>query len=371
MSFYKKYLLSLLLLLMITLNGCTSKTDNSSKYVDLDSAKQDIEENRLEIQNDNFLYDNKPYNVMKMNSTIDSDYFYTFENPHIKIDLQSGRIRYICENPGCAHTYNSPNCLSYQNLSSPVATTNGIFCVQDNKVILLHDNNEDIIFENSYYTDYEKETYPDNMSVLSALTIYGDCLYIIGPTYFFTYNLKTTEINGPHELCDSICMSMAVTAEYLYYSNDSLELFQQDIKTNSITKLDDKVGQVCVNNDNVYYIKYINYDTEKTPCLYRINNDGTDPQKLIEDCWVNYCIAGDHIYYQSFLESRNVYVSKLDGSDKTQIKLEYNGMDLSDSINIFSIDSLDNVFMVSDFDKVFFIFDAGSAEYKAVALEEE
>lgn len=111
--------------------------------MDLDSAQHKIEENKLDIQTNNFLYDDKPYNIMKITSTIDGDYYYSFQTPNTKINLQSGRIQNICQIPGCAHNYISPNCINYQNFISPVATSRGIYYIDENRVMLLNENTEE------------------------------------------------------------------------------------------------------------------------------------------------------------------------------------------------------------------------------------
>lgn len=356
----------LVFLFVFLLSGCSSQPNNSN-YVDLDSAVQKIEENKLDIQSKDFTYDKKPYNIMKMDSTIDADYYYIFQESNMKINLQSGRIQSVCTLPGCAHTYRSPNCIGYQEFISPVATTNGIYYVQDNQIMLFHDSTEDIILENDYFTDYEKETYPDNKSIISALTIYNDTLYAICPTYFFTYNLQTEEITKPQKLCESLCMSLAATEEYLYYSTDSLELYQYNLKTDTIVKLDDKVGQVSISDEQVYYIKY----EEEVPVLCTMNKDGTNAKKLIENCWVNYYIKDEYIYYQSFNKNNDLYVSRLDGSGKQQIKLKYDESELTNLVKIISIDALDQIFMIDEIENVIFVFEKGSTVYRVIAIEEE
>ncbi len=127
---------------LFLLNGCSLNRDYEV-YVDLDSAQHKIEENKLDIQTNNFLYDDKPYNIMKITSTIDGDYYYYFQTPNTKINLQSGRIQNICQIPGCAHNYISPNCINYQNFISPVATSRGIYYIDENRVMLLNENTEE------------------------------------------------------------------------------------------------------------------------------------------------------------------------------------------------------------------------------------
>lgn len=363
----KKIMKNILVLCLfpLILSSCTLEKNNNN-YVDLDNAEQRIEENRLNIQTQNFVYDDKPYNIMKLNDTIDAEYYYSFKLPNMKINLQNGRIQNICQIPGCAHTYDSHNCIGNQDFNSPIATTDGIYYIQDNQVMLYRDNSEEVILKNNYYTDYEKETYPDNMSVISALTIYNDTLYVVCPTYFLTYDMQTKKITEPKKLCDSFCMSLAATEDHIYYSTDSLELYQYDLNTNSAEKIDDKVGQVSADKGQIYYIKY----EDEVPVLY-VLDDEKNTQRLIEDCWVNYYIKGDHIYYQSFYENKNLYVSKLNGNDKIQINLEYNGEYLSDLVKIISTDALEHVFIVDDIQNVIFVFEADSAEYKVIAIEEE
>lgn len=88
MHSFKKAICIISSFIFITLCGCNqSKGD----YVDLSNTEQKIKDSQLNINLDDFDYDDKPYNIMNLTTTVDSNYFYNFSIPNTKINLQSGR----------------------------------------------------------------------------------------------------------------------------------------------------------------------------------------------------------------------------------------------------------------------------------------
>jgi len=360
-------------LLVITLCGCSqAKSGAQSGYVDISEVEQNIEEGQLNINTGDFNYDDKPFNIMKLNITIDGDYFYYFTQQNKKINLQNGRMQYVCQIPGCAHdALTSPGCTSHQQFGSPIATSNGIYYTEKNKVMLLNGGSSVKVLENSYYTDYEKEIYPDNKSGLTALVIKDNLMYIVGPTYFFTYNLDTQETSEPEIISETFCMAFCVGDGYLYYSSDNLELYLYNIEKKTSQKLDDKVGQVCAKNEKVYYIKYEN----EIPFLYSAKADGSDPTKLIEDCYVNYYITENSIYYQEFI-TKEIYKCGLDGKNPEKINLHNKELDEGEYIPstymlIASTGSMDHVFIMDVEGNIIYIFEDDSTEFRKIKIGEE
>lgn len=353
------------LLVGITSSGCT-QSSTSDVYVDLDTAESTIDPEYLNIQVSNFTYDSKSYCNMRYHSTIDADYYYNFNVGNYKIDLKSGRCFHVCEIPGCAHSENTAGCLDYQFMFSPVATEKGIYFVKDNQVMLLHEGRQDVVVQNHYYSEYEKDAYPNQKSLLSAITICDNIMYIIGPTYYFTYNLLTQERTESQQISSSLIISFVATTKDIYFATDSLELFHFSIPTQSISKIDDKVSQVCVSDNKVYYIRY----KDEIPYLCTLELNGNGMTELIQDCWVNYCVAGEYVYYQSFDENRSIHICKLDGSQSQDIELICDNRNFNSGATIISSDSIDHVLMVDWDNKILFSFEKGKTDYKALKFGE-
>lgn len=357
--------------------GCNS--DTKSTYVDVDSEMKNdnidstLESNSsidIDIEINNFEYDDKPYNIMRMNTTISSEYIYLFNFPNLKIDIKNGRIVDLCDIPGCAHSENSSNCVNYQQFNSPVASVNGIYYVDNNRLMLYSGAKEKEITRNDYSTEYEEETYPDSPSIISAITISKDLIYLICPTYYRTYNIDTKELSQPHDLCDNFVMSLAVTDDYLYYCDDSLQFYQFSLTDNKVAKICDKVGQVSSTADRVYYVQYEN----ETPNLYSIELNGTNPNLLIKDCYVNYVVSDNYIYYQT--KDKKVYCMNLGDKSKQEIVLD-DGKDDADNdyspglLNAFSLDGSSSVFLLDNSNNLLFVIKSGGMEYIRLKLGEE
>lgn len=369
MHSFKKAICIISSFIFITLCGCNqSKGD----YVDLSNTEQKIKDGQLNISLDDFDYDDKPYNIMNLTTTVDSNYFYNFSIPNTKINLQNGRVQYVCQIPGCAHDeITSPGCISYQDIISPVAVSNGIYYLDGSKVMFFSGNDQTVILTNDYYTEYEAEIYPDNKSVITALVRYDNLLYIVCPTYFFTYNTDTKEITAPTTISDSLCMGFCATDSYLYFTTENLELYIYKIESGKTEKLADKVGQVRAKNGFIYYVKYEN----EIPILYTAKADGSESAKLLDDCYVNYYVTDNCIYYQSYV-TKDFYQYDIKNKKSTKLGLKYTFSDgkeytNSEYLNIVSTSGMGFVFIINSTEKLIFIFEDNSTEYKTIEMGEE
>ena len=136
-----------------------------------------------------------------------------------------------------------------------------------------------------------------------------------------------------------------------------------DLEEKSIQKLDDKVGQVCIKDDKVYYVKYKN----EIPYLYTMAADGSNNTELIEDCWVNYYITNDYIYYQGF-SNTDIFRCEHDGNNPVKINLHSDDTH-QELVWIISTGSMNHVF-ITDNDIVYIIED-GSTEFIEIKIGEE
>lgn len=336
-------ILSAVLVNSFILTACSKK--NEQNYFDIDSVKEEINEGKINASTTDFKYDDKPFNIMKLNCTIDNNFFYDFMYPNMKIKLTDGKVSYVCDIPGCAHTLNSSGCMAYIDFVSPVATTEGIYYVNGNKVMLYADSKETEILRNEYYTDYETEFYPDNKNIITALCIHGRELFVICPSFYFVYDLDTRETGEMKKLTDSLCTSFAASDNYVYYTNQNLEMYIQNKNSDDNKKAADKVGQVCFTGGKLYYIQY----ESDVPILYSADEDGGNPVKIAQDCYVNYCVTDSCIYYQNYINGKNVYKCDLNGENAE--KVVFNNLPEDYSIPILKIatcSSVDHVFFIDE-----------------------
>ena len=120
-------------------------TNDDNVYVDVNEALEQINELSLNVQSDDYSYDDKPFNMMKMDMTISDKYLYNFTpQANYRIDLENGRVRGMCQKPGCAHNKdNLSGCIDHYNYVSPIATKNELYYIEGSKV-MLHTEDKDI-----------------------------------------------------------------------------------------------------------------------------------------------------------------------------------------------------------------------------------
>ncbi len=350
----------------------TGKTDKSSQsgYVNIESEKEAVQQGQhiLGVSSNGFTVDNKSFGIMTMDYTIDDNFLYGASHFRYKIELSTGKVQPDCNIVGCPHDVNTPgNCEAHLDCNSPVATTEGLYYNRGNQLICKRDGEEQVLLTNSYGTDFEKEMYPENQHCIGGIMIREDLIYLCGPSYFFTYNRKTGEIGDRKKISDSILQGMTATEEYLYFCNANMELLQYDLQTDSIQKIDDYVGQVTASDEKLYYIRW----EENVPILYTANADGSNPKKLITNCYVNYCLTDTHIYYQSYAEKRQLFVCRLDGSEVQIIDFTNDGIYPNELMHIISSDAVDHVFIIKEDEpmKVAYVLPKGSAEYKMLEID--
>ncbi len=343
--------LSALAVNAFTLTACNKKDKNEEKnYFDLDSVKEQMDKEEINAVVKDFQYDDKPCNIMKLTATIGDEYFYYFSPPNIKIDLNDETVSYVCDRPGCAHTEQTPGCTAYSDFVSPVATTDGIYYTALNAdgcsmLKLYADGKDTVILVNEYYTDYEEENYPENKCLASSLCFYGNDIYMIAPSYYFVYNRDTKEIGEMKKMTDNICYSFAVSDNYVYFSNDNLEMYLQDKESGENKKLADKVGQLCFANGRLYYVQY----EGDMPILYSAAEDGSDPVKIAEDCYVNYVVTDSCIYYQNYIGGNDVYKCDLNGENVEKIEFKNAPENYSlPTLKISSCSAIDHVFFIDE-----------------------
>lgn len=356
---------------MLFFTGCSS---SNGTYVNIDDSTVQKDSVSLDTIIGDFSFDDKPYTIMKTERTFSKDNYFAFSLlGNYCIDLKSGIVSGMCHKPGCSHTENSAGCLNNVNFQSPVGSDKGMYYISDNCVKLLSSDTSDVVYENNYCTEFEKEKMPDNKYDLGAICYQSHSMYIIGATYFFIYDVDTGSISQPVKISDSAIWSLCADEKYVYCTNENEELLYYDKAKDSVSKLADKTVQCSLYEGDLYYVQY----DHGIPYLYRCKSPDAKPEKIIEDCYVNYCINSDYIYYQNFSSGRDMYVCRLDGSEQKRITLfcevyddnsELKEYDSQKLYNISTASHIDHVF-VSDFDDgIVFAFKAGSDNYETIYL---
>lgn len=371
--------LFILLTAAVCLCGCNNRQNimSSGGYVDVYEYVSSIENEKIEndTQFENHQFDDKAYNTMSVEFTVNGDYLYAVGMKNLRINAKSGEVQALCSKAGCAHDTDSLDCTAYKKMQSPLSSPDGIYYCIDNKLCLYDGKNHIVILRNDFCTEYEEETYPENQYLIRLM--YSDGLfYLMGPTYYFTYNPSSGEKSEPVVVADSVMRSMSIGGENLYYATDTAELYIYNILSGERKKLDDNVWKLDFVNDLLYYIKYEN----GIPMLYRADKNGDNANKIIEDCYVNCAITEDCIYYQNYNDSeRSVNICGLNGSDPKKITfpkmkiINEEGEEVEeeeeyqvDLVNIITSSSSDKVFMVS-LARVY-IFDKGSDKGEFISL---
>lgn len=200
---------------------------------------------------------------------------------------------------------------------------------------------------------------------------HDNLLYIVCPTYYFTYSTDTKEITAPTTISDSLCMGFCAADGYLYFTTENLELYIYKIESGKTEKIADKVGQVRAKNGYIYYVKYEN----EIPILYTAKADGSGSAKLLDNCYVNYYVTDNRIYYQGYV-TKDCYQYDIKNKKSTKLDLKYTFSDgkeyiNSEYLNIVSTSGMGFVFIINSTEKLIFIFEDNSTEYKTIEMGEE
>ena len=292
----------------LMLAACADKGESSEKgYVDLDSKKEEQRALINDAADFGFKhsgspeYDEKDYDIMRLGMTSVGSRVYWLNSGsrgNFMLDTQSDSIYHLCNKEGCAHAENSPGCIDRINMCCPVASSEGIFFVNNDTVKLFDGTEQRDIYQNRYSTDALKKMFPDNPSVLAGMICHGGKMYLLGPTYYLTFDPESGKAGDPVELTDANTYSYCMNDEYLFFSNENLELFSCRLSDNKITKLGDKVSGICTSGNELYYLKWEN----NTPYLMHADSSGENAVQLIENCYAGYILTDKAVYYQHFRE---------------------------------------------------------------------
>ncbi|MDR0983947.1 MAG: DUF5050 domain-containing protein, partial [Ruminococcus sp.] len=329
----KKINLFILILLSVAIISGCSDDGNGSEYVDVDEYNEKVKNisDVLNIDTSGYKYDDSGVTLVSHGFTFNDKF--TFINlQKNKVNLSNGRVQSICDVPGCLHNINySENCLEKIDMQSPKATKDGIYFISENKFFLRQSGKDKLIFENTYYTEYEEEAYPEEVKgdntkcLLSSILLKDDTVYVFAPSYFYEYDINTGNMSEPIQIFDSenasVIMSVDVENGCIFMSNENLELFSYNIETKKLEKITDKVGIMQSKNGKLYYTKWNETAKSSDICSYDLKDK--NETKISENCQTNFCLTDKSIYYQTADDNEHILKSDLDGKNTEKIKLEY------------------------------------------------
>lgn len=319
----------IVLLTAALLAGCADKGSDSKGYVDLDSVKeeqQELVENQSVFefsQDGEFKYDDKPWNIMKLSLTeLDSHIFYFSGLANIVLDTETDSFSHLCRIAGCAHSDNSPGCLDHLQMGCSVATSRGLYFPDYSKLMLFDGSEQRLIYVNKFSTDYLKKVHPESHDALDGIMIQAGRCFLLGGDFYIPFDLEAGKPSGEPVVLteESVIYSYCANSEYMFYSTENNELFSCRLADNEIAKLDDKVGQVCVSGDRLYYVKW----EGEVSTLMRADKDGKNAEAFIKECYINYVITDKAVYYTHFKKDDGiVYVYDLATGQTEQVDISY------------------------------------------------
>ncbi len=352
-----KRIFILITAIALMLSGCSSDTPTDSAggdaYIDVDKLKSEYNETLDEGTVDSLEIDDHAhvfcglgyYLTVSQNQLLMSS-----QESKKVIDLSSGNITSFCDIPGCAHDVNtSEGCLEYELLNSMTYTKDGIYYTdykKPGKLFYKSGSKTDVVFENTYYNDKDKELEPGHETGF-VFFIRGDTMYIRSLTYFYTVDMKTMEQTcEPVTLTDSPISNADTCGDYYYITNSNFELIAYNMKTATLKKYADKVLRIQACDDGLYYIK----EGKSGLDIYFCDSDGENEVKLIEGVWPNMFVTDERIFYVK-PDGLYVYDKKTKQSQQLELSLKYqNGEDYITQdfslVTLFSCPSSDNIYFV-------------------------
>lgn len=387
----KRKLLSLFLCTAIFLSGCTddcigdesSTSENTDQYFNISEIKDKIEKSAIDVSFTDFKYDDSP-KVFPIGgvfpTTLTPSYFMINDRDDKKwVNFNYGQVQSICDIPGCDHGINTDGCLEHENreIQDVRGASNGVYFQIDGESHLYFKEDggsKRVVFENTFYTDFEEEIMPDNKTIFSYFMRDG-IMYVIGQSYMYMVDIETmTQISNPFIVSHSRIWNADVSGDYFWISNENLELICCNTKTGEITKIADKIDKLQCVGDRLYYL--VMRDSEFDIYVRSIDPSISDDCLVLKNVDINYYATKESIYYTV---NGKLYKSDRNGENSLEIPLSFtyncgeeyvaNGLPF-----FYSTDSCDSIFVV-DYSKVgehktngIFVIKKDSTEYQTINM---
>lgn len=263
-----------------------------------------------------------------------------------KIDLKSGECVPMCTVPGCRHDYDAGTaCINNQSIRKPTAMGDAVWYISDNRIMELSGDEHKTVFENKYCTEYEESVYRDDETqkyVLSCFIADDDKVYLFGPTYTVRLDRATMKAEEYIPVCEAMLFSQFVCDGKAYVCNELQELFMIDYDTGAVKKLGDQINNACVYDGMLYYTRY----NGGMPLLYCANADGSGEKKLAEDCYMDFVLKDNKVFYHNYATGGAVRCYDLStGEDK----VIYDGM--TECNCVVTAEHIDRIFAIGGLQK--------------------
>lgn len=290
----------------------------------------------LQLDTTNFQFDGASSGVMRGGMTTDGEKLYIKDGLLMELNLTTGRVSPNCNRAGCAH--NSYRCDAWQRsgheeeegtrtIGAFRARREGIYYTSGNQLCVRRDNQDIVLYENTYYTDYEKEIRAED-STWSDITIMcqtEDKLYFKGASYFRSYELSTGVVSEPIPFAypERSVVGGAVCGTRVYYINMLSECFYSNLDGSGFVEIEgDMITEVSAYDEEVY----CSYLEDDQRYIGRILEDGTIVP-VVKDGYVNYTLTEDYLYYQIQGEE-SYYVHRVDHNGEGELVLDLSTVEI-------------------------------------------
>lgn len=280
--------------------------------------------------------------------TLSDKFLYNYDGvgnrEYVKIDLQSGEVIPLCDVAGCTHDSDDfPDCINNRNIGWITAVGDEIWYDDANKLIVMKDGKEEVIYENKYCTEYEEATRKNGADEkYGILFIVADdnYVYLFGFSYVVQVDRNTMKAVKTIDLpTETDLRTPVVYKGSIYFCNELQEAFKTDIESGETKKLGDHVNCVYVWNDTIYYTDW----NDGAVTLYKADLDLQNSEKLLDDCYMNFVIKDNKLFY-SKKSNGEIMCYDLDTGEN---KLIYK--DIGSGASIFTADYIDRVFFIGGY----------------------
>ena len=277
-----------------------------------------------------------------------------------KIDLQSGEVIPLCNVAGCTHDRNNfPECVNNRYIYLPTAAGDEVWYIDNNKLVAINGDKEEVIYENNYCSKLDETQPPDAKYSILYFIADDNYVYIFGLAYVLQLDRNTMQVSKTIDLpTEGALRTPFVYNGSIYFTNELLEAFRTDIESGETIKLGDHINCMYVNNDTVYYTAYS--DTEAF-VLYTVDLDLKNPKKLIENCYSDFAVKDNKLFYHGAPSSGQGETIMCYDLDSGESKPVYDGF--SEADGIIAADFSDRVFFLGEETNP----DDASKPYKVIA----
>lgn len=285
----------LFIVVIMLLTGC-GRIRSTALYIDGELTKA-VAEEETNFDNHNYLntyIDDRPVVLMETCISFNDNLLYAREyGLAICIDISRELIDDMCEEIGCSHRINShkQGCMAFGYRGRIICDSNGYY-LQDAASLYYvgADRTKKRVFTNDYCTEMEKKLSPENPYAAYACFYHDGIMYVVGYSYMYKVDMNTWQkVSEPIELSDTSIQNAAVLHNYLFYTNEAMELYCYDMEKQQIKLISEHTYRVRIIGETIYYLK--------RGKLYQCDTDGNNTEMIIDGCYQSFDVSNDKIYF--------------------------------------------------------------------------